>query len=227
MRGVKKSDRSKQWRESARRSHPAKYRMVRHLIVCEGTCTEPLYFEAMRSCLSEENGRKLQVDVVGTGKHTLDLLDYAIEKARGATNSYAHVWIVYDKDDFKETEFDDVVSRCSKTRVGNTCFHAVWSNPCFEVWYLLHFGYTSSQMTSAECTKRFGQELRRAYGKDYKKSDACMWDLLADHRCKAQANADRLSEEHRGLGHEKPSECNPATRVGMVIREVAPFLNED
>lgn len=220
----KKSDRDKNWREGTRRSRQVRVRLVRHLIVCEGKRTEPLYFEGMRSRLSAENRGKVQIDVLGTGKHTLDLLEFAAEKARSSANPYAYVWVVYDKDDFDEWEFDEVAARCKSMRVGNARFHAVWSNPCFEIWLLLHFGYTSAPMTSAECIERLDREMRKTCGKAYEKADKGLYGLLGNRRAMAQLNAGRLLKEHADLGRAKPSECNPSTKVGEILEEIGPFL---
>ncbi len=222
----KKSDRDRGWREGTRRSRRAQVRMTRHLIVCEGKRTEPLYFEGMRASLSEQNRGKLHIDVLGTGKHTLDLLEFAIEKARSSANSYAHVWVVYDKDDFDEREFDEVTRRCAEARVGNTQFHAIWSNPCFELWPLLHFEYTSAPMTSGECARRLDREMRRACGRSYEKAFRDLYELLAGRCPAAQLNAERLLKEHANLGHTKPSERNPATRVGAILEKIGPFLED-
>ena len=58
----KKSDRGRPWRSGERRS--ARYvrvQMTRHLIVCEGTRTEPGYFNGLKAALGEANGRKVDV----------------------------------------------------------------------------------------------------------------------------------------------------------------------
>ena len=55
---VKRGDRNKAWRSSVRQGSP-RYRtvqMTRHLVVTEGTETEPRYFNGMRLLLGEANG---------------------------------------------------------------------------------------------------------------------------------------------------------------------------
>ena len=49
--------------------------MTRHLIVCEGTRTEPSYFNGLKAALGEANSHKVDVRVVGTGMHTVDPSD--------------------------------------------------------------------------------------------------------------------------------------------------------
>ena len=101
---VKRGDRNKAWRSSVRQGSP-RYRtvqMTRHLVVTEGTETEPRYFNGMRLLLGEANGKKVNVVVRSTGKHTMGLLEYAKEACRRSPDVYDHVWLVYDKDDFSD-----------------------------------------------------------------------------------------------------------------------------
>lgn len=69
---------AKSWRSGKREGRSRMVQMTRHLVVSEGKETEPRYFEGLRSALSAANNRKIAVVVKGTGKHTLDLLDFAV-----------------------------------------------------------------------------------------------------------------------------------------------------
>ena len=75
---------SKGWRSGKREVRPRMVQMTRHLVVTEGKETEPRYFEGVRAALCAANERKVAVIVKGTGKHTLDLLDFAVEHCRYA-----------------------------------------------------------------------------------------------------------------------------------------------
>lgn len=91
MGGEKKN---KGWRRGRRTTATQSVQMTRHLIICEGKQTEPLYFEGMKKALGAVNGRKLAVVVRGTGRHALDLLDCALDCCRYAAETYDHVWLV-------------------------------------------------------------------------------------------------------------------------------------
>lgn len=88
------------WRSGRREGRSRMVQMTRHLVVSEGKETEPRYFEGVRAALGAANGRKVAIVVKGTGKHTLDLLDFAVEHCRYAPETFDHVWLVFDKDDF-------------------------------------------------------------------------------------------------------------------------------
>lgn len=130
---------SKGWRSGKREVRPRMVQMTRHLVVTEGKETEPRYFEGVRAALCAADERKVAVIVKGTGKHTLDLLDFAVEHCLYAPETFDHVWLVYDKDDFPASDFDAMERKCNELSDGSRTFHALWSNPCFELWPLLHF----------------------------------------------------------------------------------------
>ncbi|WP_165060827.1 RloB family protein [Adlercreutzia sp. ZJ154] len=140
----------------------------RHLIVCEGKKTEPLYFQGMRDALRPEFRNRIHIVVKGTGLHTTDLFEYALRECR-LSGGFDHVWLAYDRDDFDFCEFDSVVDKCVQNSDETTTFHPLWSNPCVEVWMLLHFGYTTAEMTSVEAIARtdvvFQRELKHPYSK--------------------------------------------------------------
>ena len=60
---------------------------------------------------------------------------------------FKHVWIVYDTDDFPAENIDMVAQLCEEySTQGETIYHAVWSNQCVELWYLLHFMYMDTDI---------------------------------------------------------------------------------
>lgn len=82
---------SKGWRSGKRELRSRMVQMTRHLVVSEGKETEPRYFEGVRAALGAANERKVAIVVKGTGKHTLDLLDFAVEHCRYAPETFDHV----------------------------------------------------------------------------------------------------------------------------------------
>ena len=88
----KKSDLGKSWMKP-RRDKNILIRPEYHLIVTEGTETEPQYFEAIRNIINSQYRDKIQLDVHGAGDNTLSLLDKAMNLVRSNPNGYKHVWI--------------------------------------------------------------------------------------------------------------------------------------
>lgn len=100
------------------------------LIICEGVNTEPDYFNAFR--LTSAN-----VKAIGQGMGTVALIQKAInikeqEKQKGRT--YNQNWVVFDKDDFPDVDFNAAIALARKNG-----FEVAYSNQAFEYWFLLHF----------------------------------------------------------------------------------------
>ena len=213
------------WRPSTRRGSPRASQLERHLILCEGSQTEPRYFEGLKRALGSTNGSRLSVEVRGTGLHTLGLLMEAERRCREAVNPFAHAWLVYDKDDFPEDEFDRVAKRCAVRR-GETVFHAIWSNPCFELWFLLHFGYTSAPLQAAECQARLEKLFLKRLHMKYEKNLDGVFSLLAPWREDAARHASRLEGHHGDAGCTRPAQMNPATRMVELHAAFEGYLTE-
>lgn len=80
-----KSDMGKSWMKP-RRDKSILLRPEYHLIVTEGTATEPQYFEAVRDIINRQYRDKIQLDVYGEGNNTLTLLEKAISRAKSNPN---------------------------------------------------------------------------------------------------------------------------------------------
>ena len=89
----KKSDLDKGWMK-ARRDKPKKIQPEYHLIVTEGTDTEPAYFGAMKDIINSAYPDRIQLSIHGAGDNTLNLFQKARQLATTSANGYKHVWIM-------------------------------------------------------------------------------------------------------------------------------------
>jgi hypothetical protein len=129
----------------------------RYLIVCEGSQTEPNYFNGIKSIINQKFGNKIsiknisadRITVDGTGRNTEDLVRYAIEKRKLSDIPYGHVWCVFDKDDFTDAQFNSAIQMCKANGIG-----AAWSNESIELWFLLHFEYLNTGMSRVQYNKK-------------------------------------------------------------------------
>lgn len=102
----KKSDLDKGWMK-ARRDKPKKIQPEYHLIVTEGTDTEPAYFGAMKDIINSAYPDRIQLSIHGAGDNTLNLFQKARQLASTSANGYKHVWVIYDTDDFPALIFSN------------------------------------------------------------------------------------------------------------------------
>lgn len=125
-------------RRSARRE-PFKDSRPTILIVCEGRVTEPEYLRDFYSDLKNPrvkihfgNGEAVPLTIVRTAR---DLRRDAEEQARRERDdnlAYDEVWCVFDIDDHPRIPEAQQMARDNDLRLAI-------SNPCFELWLLLHF----------------------------------------------------------------------------------------
>ena len=97
---------SRKDRLKSKKLAPANY-----LIVCEGKQTEPNYFNGLKKKINEKYGSKVDVlipniEIKGTGENTTALVKYTDKFVNYSNKRYGQVWVVFDKDDYSDEQFD-------------------------------------------------------------------------------------------------------------------------
>ena len=194
-----------------------------HLIVTEGTDTEPAYFGAIKEIINKRYPEKIYLDVSGEGDNTIGLFGRAKLLAGNNSNVYKHVWIVYDTDDFPADHIDRVLQLCVENSTEETTFHAVWSNQCIELWFLLHFSFMQSDIHRAEYWPKLTEHLKQIGAGEYMKNRKDMYQILYPYMDYAIGNAKRLNALNEG---KLPSKAAPGTKVYELIEILKPYLTE-
>lgn len=140
-----------------RRGPARKSASRRVLIVCEGDATEKIYLESARSelHLPKEN---LRIYSAGGGGRDA-AVDRAIEVVSGvgigmAEDQFDEVWVVLDTEVVERSGVIEAVNRAHSQQ-----FNVALSNPCFEVWLLLHARDEGKHLTAKEAKRRCRAEL--------------------------------------------------------------------
>ena len=166
----KKSDLGKSWMKNRR----DKARMIQpeyHLIASEGTETEPQYFGAIQKIINAKYRDRIQLKVEGIGDNTVNLLMKARQYVQNNGIVFKHVWIVYDTDDFPAENIDMVAQLCEEYNAqGETIYHAVWSNQCVGLWYLLHFMYMDTDIDRSRYWPKLSDWLKNIGAGSYEKN---------------------------------------------------------
>lgn len=193
-------------------------RNPRVLIVCEGTKTEPQY---LRELLDDLRIRPQVVRVARNDGVSPDrVVAHALtlyEEDVLAGDAFDRVYCLFDRD--KHTTFDAAVQRTKDLTTAGKPFVAITSTPCFEVWLLLHFGYTDQPFQAAG-KKSVGDQVVSAlktkpgFAK-YGKGQKGVYGLLKAKLDDALAHADRL-RTHRA----KTGSINPATDVDELVKAI-------
>lgn len=216
----KKSDLNKSWMK-ARQDRPKKMQPEYHLIVTEGTDTEPAYFGAIRDVINSQYREKVRLDICGEGDNTINLFRKAKQNVADSPNGYRHVWVVYDTDDFPVEHIDKVVELCRENSNEETEYHDVWSNQCVELWYLLHFSFMQSDLHRTEYWPKLTEWLTSIGVGEYEKSRKDMYHILRPFLDFAIANAKRLEVINEG---KLPSKAAPGTKIYELVEKLKSYL---
>lgn len=218
------------------------------VIVCEGKETEPIYFEKFRT-------KYVNVDVKipdksskgkNKGKETdpSSLVEKAIYYKKRMDIIHKdgdRVWCIFDVDinyqnpDAKTSKQKEIES-AYKDAYKNNIYLGI-SNPCFELWYLLHFQYTTGFLKDGDAVK---QRLNTTPIKNYKKN-VCIHTHIKDKINIAIDHAKKLKAYHEDLGKtfvniEKDKsklnikdivDSNPYTNIGDLIEYMESLEHPD
>ena len=129
------------------------------------------------------------------------------EEADERTGDMAFVVVDLDNNEEKAKGIQQMEAR-------NRVEKFIVSNPCFEVWYLLHYGFSTKSYINADAVIR---ELKKHYSEYEKTSD--MYPLLKDKMDDAITNAEKLEDYHNAEEHLHPdANCNPYTDVHKLVK---------
>jgi len=180
---------------------------ARFLIVCEGGKTEPIYFRAL---CKDQRLTAAEVRVCGEecGSHPGSVVASAKQERDEAREPFDHVWCVFDRDEHEGVESVREDARQSR-------LHVAFSNPCFEIWFRLHFEFSTAPIERDDVISDLGKP--RFLGA-YEKSADVYPDLL-ESQPTAIANARKLRKYHNDVNEGRPE--NPYTDVDVLVTELS------
>ena len=149
-------------------------------------------------------------------------MDKAVNRFKNNPNGYKHVWIVYDTDDFPAGHVNKTSEMCAKLSTEETLYHAVWSNQCIELWFLLHFEFFQSDLHRKEYWPKLSERLKSIGQGKYSKGRSDMFGILFPFMDDAIANAERLAVQN---GDKTPADSAPGTKVHDLIKHLRAYLN--
>lgn len=198
---------------SKKRAHEKKEPYPKFLIVCEDTVSGYHYLiEAVRHFrLSTAN-----FSIVGLGQDPLDIVLDAErrfnEEKKSHKPDFERVFCVFDKDN--HARYYNAISKIDSINklIGydTPIFTAITSIPCFEIWLILHFEYTTKLYTDKERKTASNQVAKDLTGflKNYDKSNKTALKDTIQLLPSAITNAQRLCTYC-----EKNSSESPATKM--------------
>lgn len=203
--------------EGTREVEPGNY-----LIVTEGTETEVNYFENIKRKINERFRSEIIVDkitinVEGTARSTMVLVNEAIKKR--SLKNYSDVWVVFDRDD--NSDFDKAISYAKKNGL-----KVAWSNESFELWLLLHF-----QDLNVACSRDdYINKLSNYFNKlklnngTYNKNIKDIFDITASKVDTAIKRSEKLIDGYTSDKIVSPNKMNPGTTVQDLVKELIQYV---
>ncbi|MDO5148210.1 MAG: RloB family protein [Oscillospiraceae bacterium] len=196
-------------KEIERKSHGRRKRKPVIYIICEGSETEIRYFKKFRS-------RECNIDIVPIPSQYKSA-DKLVQKSLATIgyNPYYPdegdiVWCVFDRDD----NSDAILMKAKQTAVKEG-YKIAFSNPSFEIWFLLHF---SNQTTPLEnCESVVNQLKKKGKLEQYEKNKEVYEQLKSLQEVaieRAKKRMYELQEEHIEIISR---ESNPVTTVFELV----------
>ena len=163
-----------------------------------------------------------RIDIHGKGMSTSHLIKATERLVKDAKIVYQNVWIVLDRDDFKD--FDEAVRAAAERG-----FKVAWSNQCFEYWLYLHFSYSEAALDRSQWFKKLDELFSRYSLGDgsYRKNYENVYELVNTY---GSVDAAIKNARSRMKGYDssscKPSEYDPGTTVYELAEELKKYLEE-
>lgn len=210
-------------REEKKRKTEFKSKRKFYLIVCEGEKTEPNYFESLKSSLPKGVLELTNIDIDGTGKNTLSIVEEAEKLRTRYEEKYLRkidkVWAVFDKDSFPAKNFNNAINKGENSKPKINC---AWTNEAFELWYLLHFNYYNTGISRVQYQKLIEKEVNKVANQTdfkYRKNSKDMFAIL--NKFGSQENAIRNAKNLESQYFDRSfSSHNPCTKVHRLINEL-------
>jgi hypothetical protein len=178
------------------------------IIVCQGKQTEPNYFKHFK------NDSNFVLHIKKRAEDPVSLVKYAkyLKEVEFDIGPKDRVYCVYDVDNTSDEALNIAKKNASQYGI-SSCI----SNPCFELWYLLHFIYSTSCLDSYDDVKN---ELLK-YISYYEKNKDVFERLISKQSC-AIENAKKLEKHHTREEIKSIRRRNPSTHVYDVVE----YLNK-
>ena len=176
----------------------------RVLIICEGI-TEKIYFDGLAFSLRLSSAN-IRVSPSREGTDPVQVVRYGIKLAKESHRSgdtYQRLYCIFDLD----RPHQDALNLADKSKLPKTILHLTTSNPCFEIWLRLHFGYTDKGFTAVghkSACQAVGDDLL-SHVPHYNKGNAGLFDLFAHKVQDAVTNCRKLEANNRRNGNTNPS----------------------
>lgn len=130
----------------------------------------------------------------------------ASEERRGRGRSHDEVWCVFDRDEHPNVP--EALERAAANGI-----RVALSNPCIELWFILHFGDQTAHLERAEAQSRS----KKLLGCDKTLTPNALTELEGRYE-DARTRARQLDDKH--LGDDSPRHANPSSNLWELVDRI-------
>jgi hypothetical protein len=178
------------------------------VVFCEGEASEPDYINGLKRLPNIRGNTSINIEIATERGVPLTLVRLAIDRA--ADDEVDECWCVFDVEWPKNHPNLKAAIALAK----NHGIRVVVSNPCFELWLLLHFEDQTAFMNTCDAESRS----RKLDGRPGKRIDAEKYMAL---RRVAAGRAEKLVRRHEKNGTQFPMD-NPSSSMFEFLVAVEP-----
>lgn len=184
-----------------------------------GEVAEVNYFQDFKHFLAAQDA-KVNVDNYWKqtkGKAPWQVIEHAISfknSEKISEKDADQIWCVFDVDSFLKQDKESFAKALKKAKENN--INVAWSNPCFELWPMLHFELIETAISAQDYQKKL-KVFFKEIGVDYQKNCYGLFGKLFGKQAAAITRAKKISKENN-------LKINPSTTVFRLVEELRKFL---
>lgn len=195
---------------------PRRSEKCRILIVGEGQ-TEPIYFREMYKS-SDEIRRNYVLNIESAKGHSpLAVVEYAVGIRRRKRHEFDETWCALDVEGPAKAKSLVAAKKLAKRER----IRLFLSNPCFEVWLLMHFRRAAKPfLSAAQVLSELQPVWQKEYSCSYGKTDERLYFRLRDRMDDALANSEWVCRHGHDCQPFDVAKCNSSTEIHLLIRSL-------
>ncbi|MDR1386951.1 MAG: RloB family protein [Propionibacteriaceae bacterium] len=186
------------------------------VVFCEGKRSEPDYVAALRRLPEVRWNTSLQIEIVPQPGVPLTLVQRAVKRARDPEVNQC--WCLFD---VEWPQNHPHLAEAMRTAAQREGVHVAVSNPCFELWLILHHQDQTAGLTTAEAVAAS----EALDGRRGKRLDGSVY-MEPMRRKQAIAYAKRLHAIHQSSGTRFPHD-NPGSGMYLFLEAIGACPPED
>lgn len=193
------------------------------IIACEDSVSAPLYFNAIFNDLKKNHAIAASSLIIAKHKHTDPCGVLQDLQNHKGYEEFDHQWIVIDRDEERTNIGGHTLENFKQAirTAESKGIKVAYSNPCFEIWYLLHFEDPRAYIDR--------EKLEKQLERDYQYTKKELFTLVLNQNLQTTAinNAKKLLSFWKNTqGGISPATDNPSTTVHELIKLLNSFKDE-